>query len=229
MDDALPHGDFKIKRIKEKYDLTDDVDRSSCIEEAVQMLSKLKPVDADIYLKKLAADLDVSEGAIRRQLNSSKDSNGEHRFLYAENSDIKTEMINQVEKTLLKLIMIDKKYADFPEDIKGKTFTSPAGKSIFKALESIDEDSYPLTLEKISSVVDPDYLKYVDEIMEQAISSEREQQTYAECIQYIRTRILKERAEDINSQIEMGDGILSNEQTLELMTELVEIQKKLIG
>ena len=138
-------------------------------------------------------------------------------------------MISQVEKTLLKLIMIDKKYANFPEDVKGKTFTSPAGKSIYKALESIAEDNYPLTLEKISSVVDPDYLKYVDEIMDQAISSDREQQTYAECIRYIRTRILKERAEDINSQIEMGDGILSNEQTLELMTELVEIQKKLIG
>ncbi len=229
MSDALPHGDFKIKRIKDKYDLTDDVDRSSCIEEAVQMLSKLKPVDADIYLKKLAADLNVSEGAIRRQLNNSKDSNGEHRALYTEGSDIKTEMISQVEKTLLKLIMIDKKYANFPEDVKGKTFTSPAGKSIYKALESIAEDNYPLTLEKISSVVDPDYFKYVDEIMDQAISSDREQQTYAECIRYIRTRILKERAEDINSQIEMGDGILSNEQTLELMTELVEIQKKLIG
>ena len=229
VEQALPHGDFKIARIKAKYDLTDDADRSACIDEAVQMLAKLKPVDADIYLKKLAADLGVSEGAIRRQLNSTASGEEGPRFVRQESQAIKTEIITQVEKTLLKLITIDRKYGRFPEDLKGKVFTSPAGASLYRSMADVDEKDYPLTSKKLGALIDPDYLTYMDEILDIAIPADREQQTYDDCIHFIRTGILKERAEAINSQIEMGEGILSNDETRELMTELVEIQKKLVG
>lgn len=226
---ALPHGNFKIERIKRKYDLTSDADRASCIDEAVHMLARLKPVDADIYLKKLASDLGVSEGAVRRQLNNTTDPEQARRFVPADTNDINTEIITPVEKTLLKLISTDRKYIDFPEDLKGQVFQSPAGRSIYRAIAGLDGKSHPLTHNDLNSAVDPDYLKYLDEIMDIAIPAERERQTYDECVQFIRTRILKERAEDINSQLEMGEGILSSEETLKLMTELVEIQKQLIG
>ena len=229
MEGALPHGDFKIDRIKNKYDLTRDDQRSACIDEAVRMLAKLKPVDADIYTAKLAKELNVSEGAIRRQLGTAAESGPQRPADDSAASDIKTEMISKVETTLLKLITLDKRYLQLPEDLRGHVFKSPAGMSIYRAIAGMTDAVYPLTMDALSSTVDPDYLGYLDEVLDTAITPERERQTYDECISFIRKKMLADRVEDLSSQIEMGEGILSEEESNKLMTELVEIQRKING
>jgi len=228
IEDALPHGDFKIARIKSKYDLSKDDDRSSCIDEAVHMLSKLKPVDADIYTKKLAKELNVSEGAIRRQLGETSPESTANR-VRTEDTGITTEIITKVEKTLLKLITLDKRYLELPEDLKGRIFNSPAGRSIYRSIATMEDKVYPLTIDTLSASVDPDYLDYLDEILEIGISAEREQQTFDECISFVRKKMLEDKVEDLNSQIEMGEGILSDEESNRLMTELIETQRKING
>ena len=231
IENAVSLGDFKINRIKEKYNLKDDQDRSSCIDEAVHMLSKLKPVDADIYLRRLATDLGVSEGAVRRQLDDarSKGASQDHRRSTDDGSTVKYLEITPVEKTLLKLMIIDKKYVNLPDDLKGHVFNSQEGMNIYRSIYELDDSKYPLTIEVLNSTVDPDDLKYIDEIMSISISAEKEQQTYDECIEYVRKDMLQRRIEDINDQLEMGEGLLSKEDTDKLMTELVDIQRKLIS
>lgn len=229
IENAVPLGDFKIDRIKAKYDLTSDSERAACVEEAVQMLAALKPVDADIYLKKLAADTGVSETAIRRQLESTGEARPQRHFANDGGRNVKSDSLTRTEKTLLRLITIDGKYAAFPDDLAGKVFTSPAGRSIYKSVAETEGAAHPLTMDTLGSAVDPEYLKYADEIMAIAIPADREQQTYDECVGHIRTRILKERAAEISNQLEMGDGILSDEDAEALMIESIEIQRKIIG
>ena len=101
--------------------------------------------------------------------------------------------------------------------------------SIYRAIAGMTDAVYPLTMDALSSAVDPDYLGYLDEVLDTAITPERERQTYDECISFIRKKMLADRVEDLSSQIEMGEGILSEEEANKLMTELVEIQRKING
>ena len=227
IDNAIPFGDFKINRIKERYDLSSDEQRASCASAAVQMLSGLEPVDADIYIKKVAADLKISETALRRQLENYKEQPQPRRIHENGQSGYKDETLNTTEKTLLKLIIIDKKYENYPDDVKDKVFKSMAGDSIYKTLSGFDSSDYPLTMEKLNSTVEPDYLHYVDEIVNVLIPADREEQAFDDCIRFVRERALKERAKDLENQLEMGEGTLGGDKLRDLQAELVEIQIKL--
>ncbi|MDO4869621.1 MAG: DNA primase [Bacillota bacterium] len=229
--DAVPAGDFKINRIKSKYDLSKDQERSACIEEMVQMLAGLKPVDADIYAAKIADDLGVSEAAVKRQLDGIKDGNAQRsqRYRRSEADQPVKDTISQVEKTLLKLIIIDRQYGTFPEGLEEHIFTSAAGAGMYKAVMQIEDKEHTLSADMLSSSIDPEYLGQLDEVMEVVVPAGKERQTYDECMRFIRTVELQRKADDISNQLEMGEGILSDEDSDRLIKELVDIQKKIIG
>ena len=162
-------------------------------------------------------------------MESTGEARPQRHFANDGGRNVKSDSLTRTEKTLLRLITIDGKYAAFPDDLAGKVFTSPADRSIYKSVAETEGAAHPLTMDTLGSAVDPEYLKYADEIMAIAIPADREQQTYDECVGHIRTRILKERAAEISNQLEMGDGILSDEDAEALMIESIEIQRKIIG
>ena len=82
-------------------------------------------------------------------------------------------------------------------------------------------------MEKLNSTVEPDYLHYVDEIVNVLIPADREEQAFDDCIRFVRERALKERAKDLENQLEMGEGTLGGDKLRDLQAELVEIQIKL--
>ena len=65
VDHAIPYGDFKLNMVKQRYDMEDEQQRVEFIHEAVRVLQKMNPVEADIYIEKLSAETGISEGAIR--------------------------------------------------------------------------------------------------------------------------------------------------------------------
>lgn len=54
VDHAIPYGDFKLNMVKQRYDMEDEQQRVEFIHEAVRVLQKMNPVEADIYIKKLS-------------------------------------------------------------------------------------------------------------------------------------------------------------------------------
>ena len=51
VDHAIPYGDFKLNMVKQRYDMEDEQQRVEFIHEAVRVLQKMNPVEADIYIK----------------------------------------------------------------------------------------------------------------------------------------------------------------------------------
>lgn len=227
IEQAIPFGDFKIDRIKAQYTLSSDEQRAACADAVVQMLADLTPVDADIYLKKAAADLGVSERALSRQLEHVKRDSQQRRFAKDRGSLERSAAIDKNEMTLLRLITIDKKYAQFPDDVKDKVFKSRAGAGIYQALAGIQESDYPLTMERLRSSVEEDYLQDLNDILDIVIPADREQQAFDDCIRFTRKRILRDRADEISTQMEMGEGTITSDEIRALQAELFDIQSKL--
>ncbi|MDO4177322.1 MAG: DNA primase, partial [Bacillota bacterium] len=65
--EALPYGDFKLAKAREKYDLSDDQQRMDYSRAALKILRGMKPVEADIYMGRVASETGISEMALRRE------------------------------------------------------------------------------------------------------------------------------------------------------------------
>lgn len=66
--EALPAMDFMLKDVRRNHDLATDDGMVGFLKEAALTLRKAGPVEADFYIKKLAEDTGISEGAIRMEV-----------------------------------------------------------------------------------------------------------------------------------------------------------------
>ena len=104
--------------------------------------SGMKPVEADIYIKKLAEETGVSEGAIRFEYsgNNSQEKvppGGEHPFRDDDRAAETAVEMPAAEKNLLKLMITDPVYIDLPEDVRDIVFRSEQGRSIYENILQI--------------------------------------------------------------------------------------------
>ena len=76
---AVPYGDFKISVIRDRYDMEDEQQRVDFIRDVIEILKKMKPVEADIYIRKIAAETGISEGAIRFEYSGNNSQEKEIR------------------------------------------------------------------------------------------------------------------------------------------------------
>ena len=74
VDRALPYAEYRIAAARSRYDITTSEGSIGFLKEARDMLSGMSPVEADIYIKKIAEDTRISESAIRREVNEAQES-----------------------------------------------------------------------------------------------------------------------------------------------------------
>lgn len=74
VDNAIPATEFKLNLARRGYNFNDDMDTLAYIEKIVPILRSLGPVEQDIYIKKLAAEHNISEHAIAMAVRSNENS-----------------------------------------------------------------------------------------------------------------------------------------------------------
>ena len=229
MKNALPYGDFKLAMAKAKYNLNDQQERIDFLRDAVGILKSMKAVEAAIYIKKLAAETGISEGAIRFEY-SGNNSQDKASVAYKEHS-ADAENLSQemplVEQDLLKLMLVDKAFADLPDDVKKIAFVSYGGRVIYEKIMSLKDNGHQIDLNKLTDSLDEETLKQLDVVKEKIIPHGRETAIYDECIGQIRKRELKKREAQIIMQLSMADEEENQDDIVRLTQQLMEIQKKI--
>ena len=232
IDNAQPYGDFKLDFAKAKYDMNDQQQRIDYIGEAVDILKSMKPVEADIYIKKLAEDTGVSEGAIRFEYlgNNSQVKNFEHPSdinRRTEQEDNKRDSMSLIEKDLIKLMILDSGYISIPDDIKETAFESSPGKNIYEAMISLYDDGESVDMNKLKDILDEDDIECLAEIEEELIPAGREKAVFDDRIARIRERSLKRQEKELMIRLSMADEEENREEIIKLTRQLIEIQKEL--
>lgn len=121
IDESLHFIDFKIMLAKEKYDLNLLEGKINFTKEIAKSLGLLNnPVEIDVYVNKLAEELNISKEAINSEINiNKKNKNKDHNY---KKPEIKREEISQVkgyqmaELELLRLFILDKKYFKYAKE-----------------------------------------------------------------------------------------------------------------
>ncbi len=229
MDTAMPYGDFKLSMAKSKYDLSDEQQRIDFLRDAVTILKAMKPVEADIYIKKLASETGISEGAIRFEYsgNNIQEKTRQHRDESVSAEKSAGGEIPLMEQDLIKLMLLDLQYTALPEDISGHAFTSIAGKEIYSAITEMVRTGGALHADRLKEAFSQEMLEAFETIDEKLIPEGKEKIVFDDCIAQIRRDTLKQQEAQIIMQLSMADEEENHEEIVRLTQQLIDIQKKI--
>ena len=228
-DEALPYGDFKLKKAAERYNLADSEQKLGYVSEAIRILSGMKPVEADMYLGRLAKETGISEQAIRRELeNSAQDERpGPNVFNMPTGREGVRGEISDAEQQLLKLMFIDSDYVRLPEDIRDEVFRDRISSSIYSAICAVDKGERPLDMNAVNDQIDIEASGMMEKILAKIIPGDREQNIYNDCINHIRRDILMREDAEITARLR--EPSLDEKEIERLMHRQIEIQKSIKG
>lgn len=114
MEAALPLTSYRLNKIKEKYDLDRMEDRLGYIQEAMPVLVSINNrLEKEEYLKEMAEELDVSEGALRTEIKKftqkqrKEERKGNNLGKIEQTMYIRPNEIDPAEKVILSLLFVD--------------------------------------------------------------------------------------------------------------------------
>ena len=162
---------FKIDILKNKYNLENDTQKMSFVEEATLLLKKLRnPIEKDLYAKYLSDLTNISVESIRQTIGIKVKGNYK-----SKNSSVNNRKIEQmskiqngylkVEAKFIKLMMENKKLRNMVLDyIEEKDFLFEETKEIFNYIIK-NKELDKITIDKIKSLsVSEEYIKVIQSI-----------------------------------------------------------------
>ena len=226
---ALPFGDYKLAKAREKYDMNDGQQKLSYLHDAIKILKGMKPVEADLYIGVISQETGVSETAIRREYEGEP-ANMKHFPAVSEKPENnKRIQMSEVEQDLIKLMLIDGAFAKIPDDLKHDVFRDSIGASIYGAIKSVDKGERPLNMNRLHDSLDIDASNMLRRISSKIIPGDKEEEIFKDCIKHIRLQKLKHEDAEIRTIINDLDDSKDSEEINRLMQRQMEIQKIIKG
>lgn len=225
-DKALPFADYKLSLLRKEFDLDSTEGRVDFLKKAAAVLRELSPVEADIYIKKLAEETKISEGAIRLETNgnnSAKRASGGYSAGRKE-TDRPRETITALEKNIIKLILQSSGYYPKIVPYEQSAFTTTCGQNIYKEIKELYEENEELDVRKLADALEPSDEQALQGIMENVRLAHKEEQIFDDCVRAIRRRELVRREQELIMQLSIADEENNTELVTALTQELMNIQ-----
>ena len=207
--------------LKSRYNLEDTDDRLSFVREVVLMLRKLTPAERDIYIKKIADEAGISEGAIRHEFNDAKPEIREQRKAAQAESE---KAISDLEKNLIRLALTDEDYLKTVMPESRDAFVSGPGNRIWQSITAVFGETGELDINKVFDSLDEKDTSILNYILDNIRFGGNEDAVLLECMVAIEMKRLEKRAEEIGNIIEVADDSSNVEAVNHLMMELKDIQ-----
>lgn len=227
VDDALPFADYKFSLLRKKFDIGTTEGRVEFLKQATAVLRQLSPVEADIYIKKLARETKISEGAIRLEMNgNNSEIKPPERKPASSAAEEKPADISMLEKNVLRLILRNSSYYKEFVPYEMDVFRSDSGSRIFQNIGELYSDGNELDLKKLADTLEPGDASALSDIMEN-VQLAHEEKVFQDCIETIRTKELTRKEKELIMRLSMADEEENSDSINEMTQELMRIQKLL--
>ncbi|MBN7772407.1 DNA primase [Clostridium aminobutyricum] len=237
---SLGYVDYKIENLKNRYNLDSYEESIEFLKETAVVLRELGPVEADVYIKKLANEIKISENAIRLEINGNNTQvepiTTPPLSKYGE-SDRKAQQdfsmsISLIEKNLIKLMILDYKYYEIISNYE-RVFKTDYAKNIWKAITELYEenevDEKEIDLKKLQDGLEIAEVSILTDIIDNVQLADKEEQVLMECINKFEWEELTEKENSLLTRLSMADEE-ENQETIKVLTEeLMELQRKKLG
>lgn len=239
VDNAISLVEFKIKMLKNKYNLENATDKVKFLKEITKILAKVEnKIEREIYVEKVAEQYQISKEAIYAEVNKLAYTSAPTKEILnhkISSESIKTEEVNETivkrEKMILYLLInnYDESFEKIKSVISENDFKVELNKKIFKTIMEIKDGNKEQILSAISNIEDQEIQAHISEIM----VTDYEITSVEKCIEDIIIIYNKERLNnrkmDIIKQLDNAKN-LSAEEIAKLEKELnniiIELAKK---
>ena len=224
---ALPMIDYKLDSVKQNLNLKTEEGKIDFMKKAAEILRGLSPIEADIYIKKLANELKIAEGAIRMEILGNN-STGEKRTFHAREMKREPEQseISQLELTLIKALLVS---PTFVEDLldKQEIMESPEARKVLNIMFELYGMNGDFDDREIMDRLDPEESQRLAKELEKIIIAGNEDRVFAECIQKWKLDKLLTKEKQLIDRLSLADEDSGVESIKELTEELMEVQAKI--
>ncbi|QIB69482.1 DNA primase [Aminipila butyrica] len=219
VDNALGFVDYKFSMLRQRYNLDSYEESVDFLKEAAAVLRSLSPIEADVYIKKLASEIKISENAIRLEINGNTTQEDPHIHPYREEHPQADSLpeLPLVEKNLLKLMLTDREYFQRIAPY-GYAFKSAYGQKIFSLAGSLYKEAGELDMMKLRDGLEPEESRGLSDILDSVQLADKEEQVLEESLNKIEIENLQERENSLLMRLSMADEE-ENQETIQVLTE----------
>lgn len=229
IDQALSYGDYKLNLLKQQFDLSDMEQRVEFLEKAVPVLQSMRPVEADMYIRKLAADTKISEQAIRLEINGkNRQERTAERRISSENSTTGEVEITMLEKDMLKILLTSSQYCPRIAPFETMIFKSNAGWSIYSNIKDLYREHEEIDRKQLMDLLDPPESGMVESLLKSVILGGKEEQIFRDCMKKMEQQQLDAEYQQVLLKLSLAEEEQNQEKIREYTEELMDIQKKMM-
>lgn len=222
MNKAVGDIDYKIALIRKKYDINDTRQGVQFLKAVSEVLRKLSPVEAELYIKKIAQEYSISEGALRREINNTPEKK-QLREKLEKNAEEKprSESSLLMEKTLIRLSLLKSDYFLTLKDYT-EAFVSIPGNAIYSVMLSQYQEDTDFDPAKIKDALDENAAAYLDGLLKE-IKVGDDSKAFADCIAKLNKARTEKRKKEITDILDLLDSEADSEYQKKLMEEYMQL------
>ncbi len=205
---SLSPAAFRLRRLRDQYDLSDPENRITFAREASRIISPLDPVEREVFLKELSVQTGFTREVLLEQvMKEQKDHPPAAAPAAPRKPRVRRDAepvseITRAQETLLSLAAM----AQIPEDVVNeKDFEDPELKSLYMALAS-GTPAAALVSQAVDDETRSRYTRIL--IAQESLSTDQILTMAHECVNRIRKARIESRLQEIMSQL----GTLTQEE-----------------
>lgn len=226
---AMPFADYKIHLLNKKYDLKTTEGSLGYLKATAKILRTLGPIEADIYIKKIAGQAKISEGAIRQEVNgegpgATDRSVANFRAKKQSDHNNQDDMQIRIQHNLIKLMLVKSAYVPKIRPY-GNVFQDSTLYRIFEIILSLYQEDAEIDVKKIADSIDEQEIKILNHILEHVQLADRDNQVFEDCIVQIRKMATHKREDEIIQLLSILNDESNGDNILALTKELMELQQ----
>lgn len=235
VDNAISLVEFKIKMLKEGYNLENAKDKIAFLKKITTVLSSVdNKIEREIYIDKISEQYNISKQAIYSEVNKVLYNGKEEEILVKpaiSKLEVKEDIIDETvikRENMVLYILInnpDKTKDIIKSNIEADDFKIEQNKIIFEKIMQFDESDTEKITQLIANIEDEELQRHISEIM----VADYEITSIEKCIEDVIITYNKERLQNRKLQIikELEDMNLTKDKIADLEMELSDIIIKL--
>jgi DNA primase len=231
VDRAPSLTEYKLAAAREQCDLSATEGSLAFLKRAAVVLRELSPVEAEVYIRKIASETRVSEGAIRREVfgedgrSSAPPSARSASARHAENASESAD-ISDIERNFIRLILLSGAYIDRIKPYE-KAFSSPAAFRIYAAVTALCADDGEVDMRKLEdALTGPDRALLID-IRENVPVPDADEILFNKCVSAFCLSALTDRQNEIIRMLTVLNDEENREKVEALTKESINIQREI--
>ena len=232
IDQAMPMIDYKLANAGEGLDLSSEEGKLDYMKKASVILRNLSPIEADIYIKKIARDLKISEGAIRMEIMGNHNVDAPKNVYVPESHaehDVtrrREEALSGLEATILKALLINPSFSEILLENE-EVMESSLGKKIMNVAFELYGLKGDFDRSDIMDRLEPEESQSMSLALSNVIIAGNEEKVLHECLCNWKLSKLLSREKELIDRISLADEESGNVALDELTRELMEVQTEI--